>query len=71
MNQAITKMGHFLIIVNSFKLFTIVAKSSILNVEGFLDLPLQCYKFAAKVIGWFKSKWIVIYTCRSMRKVFE
>ena len=35
------KMGLFPIIVHSFQLFTIVAKSSILNVKGFLDLPLH------------------------------
>ena len=62
MKLAITKMGHFPIIVNSFSLFTIVTKSSVLNVVAFLVPPLH-RKFAAKVVGWFKSKLIVIHTC--------
>ena len=37
MNPVITKMEHFVIIVNDFKSFAIVAKSSILNVVGFLN----------------------------------
>ena len=41
-------MGHFLIIVNGFQLFTTVAKSSVLNVVGFLDTSLHRNKFAAK-----------------------
>ena len=56
MKPARTKMGHFSIIVNDLKLFTIVAESSVLNVVGFLDPPLHRNKFAAKVVGWFKSK---------------
>ena len=58
---SITKMGHFLVIVNCFQLFTIVTKSSVLNVVGFLDLPLHRSKSAAKVVGWFKSKWLYIH----------
>ena len=56
MNPAITKMRHFPIKVNNFWPFTIVAKSSVSNVVGFLDPPLHRNKFAAKVVGWFKSK---------------
>ena len=56
-----TKMGNFPIIVNCFQLFTIVAKSSIIYVVGFLDPSLHCNKFAAKAIGWFKSKQLYIH----------
>ena len=62
MNPLITNMEHFAIIVNGFYPFAIVAKSSILNVVGFLDPPLHCNKFAAKGIGWFKPKRMVMYT---------
>ena len=48
-------------IVNNFYPFTIVAKSSILNV-GFLDPPLDYNKFAAKVVDWFKPKRLIMYT---------
>ena len=63
MNLVITKMEHFAVIVNDFYPFAIVAKSSILNVVGFLDPPLHCNKFAAKAVGWFKPKRMVMYTC--------
>ena len=43
MNPVITKMEHFVVIVNSFQPFAIVAKSSILNIVGFLT----------KAVGWF------------------
>ena len=69
----ITEMELFAIIVNSFWPFAIVAKSSILNVVGFLDPPLHCNKFAAKV-SWFKHKRIIIYTCISLKvfgKIFD
>ena len=56
MKPAITKMGHFPVILNSLQLFTIVAKSSVLNVVGFLDPPLNRNKYTAKVVSWFKSK---------------
>ena len=46
-------MELFTIIVNSFWPFAIVAKSSILNIVGFLDPPLHCNKFAAKAVSWF------------------
>ena len=63
MNHAITKMEHFAIIVNGVYPFAIVASGSILNVVGFLNPPLHCNKFAAKAVGWFKPKRMVIYTC--------
>ena len=44
-------MKHFAIIVNGFQPFTIVAKSSIFNFAGFLDLDLLCS--TAKPLGWF------------------
>ena len=56
MNPVITNMKDFAIIVNSFQLLTIVAKNSILNVAGFLDLPLYCNKLLysqAKALSWF------------------
>ena len=53
MNPVITKMEHFAVIVNSFQPFAIVAKSSILNIVGFLDPPLHCNKLATKAVGWF------------------
>ena len=59
----ITKMEHFAILVNDFQLFAIVAKSSILNVVGFLDPPLPCNKFAAKAVSWFKPKRMVWCIC--------
>ena len=62
MNPVITMMEHFMIIVNSFELFAIAAKSFILNVVRFLDPPLHCNKFAAKTVGWFKPKRMVMYT---------
>ena len=37
---------------------------------GFLDSPLHCNKFAAKLVGWFKPKRIVTHTCIAMDKVF-
>ena len=40
------KIEHFTIIVSGFYLFTIVAKSPILTVVGFLDQTLHCNKFA-------------------------
>ena len=63
MNPVITKMEQFTIIVNCFQPFAIVVKTSILNVVGFLDLPLHCNKFAAKAVSRFKPKRIVMYTC--------
>ena len=71
MNPVITKMEHFAIIVNGFSLFAIDAKGSILNVVGFLELPLHCNKFAAKAVGWFNPKRIVTYECMPQGKVFE
>ena len=68
MNPVITKMEHFAIIVNGFYPFAIVAKSSILNVVGFLDPPLHCNKFAAKAVGSFKPKRMVMHT---LGEVFE
>ena len=62
MNPVIIKMEHFAIIVNNFKPFAIVAMSSILNVVGLLNPPLHCNKFAAKAVGWFKPKRMVIHT---------
>ena len=56
MNPVITNMKDFAIIVNSFQLLTIVAKNFILNVAGFLDLPLYCNKLLysqAKTLSWF------------------
>ena len=38
---ATLKMEHFVIIVNGWKLFTIITKSSILDVAAGLDTPLQ------------------------------
>ena len=46
MSPTITKMEQFAILVNGFQSFTIVAKSHILTVVGFLDPTLQCNKFA-------------------------
>ena len=46
MSPTITKMEQFAILVNGFQSFTIVAKSPILTVVGFLDPSLQCNKFA-------------------------
>ena len=46
MNPTITKMEDFAIIFNVFKSFTIVVKSPILTVVGFLDPVLHCNKFA-------------------------
>ena len=63
MNPVITKMEQFTIIVDWFQPFAIVAKTFILNVVGFLDLPLHCNKFAVKAVGRFKPKMIVMYTC--------
>ena len=54
MNPVITKMEHLAIIV---------AKSSILIAVGFLDPPLHHDKFAAKEVGWFKTKRMVMCTC--------
>ena len=71
MNPAITKMEHFVIIDNGFYLFAIVAKSSMLNVVGFLDPHQYCNKFATKAVGWFKPKRMTMYTCTSWGKVFE
>ena len=62
MIRVTTKMEHFAIIANSYQPFAIVAKSSILNVARFLDPPLHCNKFAAKAVGWFKPKRMVMYT---------
>ena len=56
-NPVITQMQHLTIIVNSFWLFAVVAKSPILNVVGFLD----CDRFAAKAVGWFKPERIHVY----------
>ena len=50
------KIEYFTIILNSFQLFAVVAKISILNVVGFLDSPLHCNKFATKAVSWFKPK---------------
>ena len=63
MNPVITKMEHFAIIVNHFYPFATVAKSSILNVVGFLHSHLDCNKFAAKLVSWLKTKRMVMYTC--------
>ena len=38
---ATSKMEHFVIIVNGWKPFTIITKSSILDVAAFLDPPLH------------------------------
>ena len=40
MNPSIIKKKHFAIIVNGFKPFTVVVKSPILAVAGFLDPAL-------------------------------
>ena len=61
MNPVITKMEHFAIIVNNFWSLSIIVKSPIFNVVGFLDQPLLCNKFAAK--NWSKPKRMVVYTC--------
>ena len=45
-----------MIILNSFSLFAIVTKNSILHVVGFLDPHLHCNKFDAKAVSWFKPK---------------
>ena len=37
---SISKMEHFVIIVNGFQPLTIITKRSILDVEAVLDLPL-------------------------------
>ena len=60
-NPVITQMQHLTIIVNSFWMFAVVAKSPILNVVGFLDPSLDCDRFAAKAVGWFKPKRIHVY----------
>ena len=45
--------------------------SKSLNAVGFLDPPLHCNKFAAKLLGSLKPKRIVIHTCISVGKVFD
>ena len=65
MNPVITKIEHFAIIVKSFQPFAMVAKSSIINVVGFLDPALHCNKFDAKAVIWFKPKTMVMYACIS------
>ena len=44
----ISKMEHFVIIVNGWKSLTIVTKSSILDVAAVLDPPLQLDKIKYK-----------------------
>ena len=63
MNPAITKREHLAIIVMVFGHLQLLPKSSILNVVGFLDPLLHCAKFPAKVVGLFKPKRMVMYTC--------
>ena len=46
MNPTISKMEHFRIVTNGSKTFTIVVKSPILTVVGFLDPARHCNKFA-------------------------
>ena len=41
MTAATSKMERFVIIVNGWKLLTIITKRSILNVAAALDPPLQ------------------------------
>ena len=48
---ATSKMEHFVIIVNGWKLLTIITKSSILDAAAALDPPLRTY--------------IIIYAIRS------
>ena len=64
-------MEQFTIIVNWVLSFAIVAKTSILNVARFLDLPLHCNKFAAKAVSLFKPKMMVMYTCIPWWKVLN
>ena len=45
---AASKMEHFVIIVNGWKLLTIITKSSILDVAAVLDPPLKTYFVAIK-----------------------
>ena len=42
---AISKMEHFVIIVNGWKLLTIITKSSILDVAAVVDPPLRTYVY--------------------------
>ena len=51
-----------LMFLNVFMSVRLCPKCSILNV-GFLDPPLHCNNFAAKTVGWFKHKRLVMYTC--------
>ena len=72
MIPVITKIEHFAIIVNVLQPFANVAKSSILNVLGFLDPLLHCNKFAAKAVDWFKpERMVTYYTYTPQGKVFE
>ena len=41
------KMEHFVIIVNGWKLLTIITKCSILDIAAVLDLPPQKFKSSA------------------------
>ena len=59
MNPVITKMEHFVIIVNSFKPFAIVAKSSILNVVGFLNSVISLLQ--KQKAGSSLKRWLCIH----------
>ena len=54
-------MEHFVIIVNGWKLLTIITKSSILDVAAVLDAPLGFYiDFSNIIIQDFLLKAIII-----------
>ena len=70
-NPVITMIEHFAIIVNSFSIFAIIAKSPIVNAVGFLDSPLHCNKSAAKAIGCLKLKKMVMLHAYLRLKYFN
>ena len=53
-------MEHFVIIVNDWKLLTIITKSSILDVAAVLDPPLGFYIDFSNIIQDFLLKAIII-----------
>ena len=67
MNFTITKMEHFVVIVNGFEAFTVAAKSPMLTVAAFLDPALHSNKCLpcsiAKAVSWLRPKRIVIHAC--------
>ena len=66
---ATSKMEHFVIIANGWKLLTIITKSSILNVAAVLNLPLMLIEAIDKTMSQLLP--YLTRTLFAFRAVFE